>query len=271
MNGVEQLVRRGVAKFAIVLENDQLPHCHLAAGRTVIVFEHVEDGLPQQLQILLREAGDPAGKVGGDKAFRAVEGIGDDVLVAHLGAFFLRVGFGGDGHAGDGDFLRQDGVDAAGKAQLYRPAHLSAVERALDKGGHHRAEGADVKKVLAHKVPNFPIKLGVVFFGGLQVLAHPQILQRLRVAALQGNLILDVDAVAGIVLLDRLHIVADLALEADIGHQPVAGFWVDAGHVAGVRVAVGVAVLHIEQDNKIVAVFDGFRHGYCSSLLVLAV
>ena len=76
-----------------------------------------------------------------------------------------------------------------GKAQLHWPAHLAAVERALDKGGHHRAEGADVKKVLAHKVPNFPIKLGVVLFGGLQVLAHPQILQRLRVAALQGNLI----------------------------------------------------------------------------------
>ena len=91
------------------------------------------------------------------------------------------------------------------------------------------------------------------------------------IATLQGNLILDVDAVAGIVLLDCFHIVADLALEADVGHQPVAGFGVDAGHVAGVRVAVGIAVLHIEQDDKIVAVFDGFRHGYCSSLLVLAV
>ena len=152
MNGVEQLVRRGVAELAVVLENDQLPHCHLATGRAVVMLEHIEDGLPQQLQILLREAGDPAGKVCGDKAFRSVEGIGDDVLVSHLGVFFLRVGLGGDGHAGDGDLLRQDGVDAAGKAQLHWPAHLAAVERALAKGGHHCAEGADVEKVLAHPI-----------------------------------------------------------------------------------------------------------------------
>ena len=88
-------------------------------------------------------------------------------------------------------------------------------------------------------------------------------LQRLGIAAVQGYALLDIDAVIvgiGSVLLQRLYIVADLALQADIGYQTVAGLGVDAGHITGIGVAVGVAVLYIEQNDEIVAVLDRCRH-----------
>src|SRR5699024_5816701 len=119
---------------------------------------------------------------------------------------------------------------------------------------------ADVKKVLAHEIADLTVQRRVVFFGGFQVFVYAQIGQRLGVAALQRHLVLDVDAVTGGVLLGGLDIIADLAFEADVGHQAVAGLGVDAGHIAGIRVAVGVAVFDVEQNDKIVAVFDGFRH-----------
>ena len=52
-------------------------------------------------------------------------------------------------------------------------------------------------------------------------------------------------------------IVADLALEADVGDEPLACLRVEARHVAGIGVAVGVAVLDVEQDDEIVAAVDG--------------
>lgn len=75
------------------------------------------------------------------------------------------------------------------------------------------------------------------------------------------NAVLDVDAVAFFVLFQGLDIVADLPLEADVGHQTVARLGVDAGHIACIGVAVGVAVLDVEQDDEIIAVLDGLRHG----------
>ena len=226
----------------------------------MVVLEHIEDGLPQQLQVFLRETGDLAGQIGRDEAFCTVEGVRYDILAPHLGPLLFGVRLGGDGHAGNGDFLRHNGVDAAGKTKLYRAAHLAAVERAFDERGHHRAEGADVKKVLAHEIADLSVQRRVVFFGGFQVFVYAQIGQRFGVAALQRHLVLDVDAITGGVLLGSLDIIADLAFEADVGHKTVAGLGVDAGHVARVGVAVGVSVFNVEQDDKIVPVFDGLRH-----------
>ena len=47
--------------------------------------------------------------------------------------------------------------------------------------------------------------------------------------------------------------VAHLALEGYIGHQPVAGFGVQARQVAGVGVAVGVAVFHVKNQHEVIA------------------
>src|SRR5699024_12365674 len=67
MDRVKQLVGGGVAQLGIMPENDQLAHGHFAAGRAVVVFEHIQDRFPQELQILLRKAGDLAGQVGRDE------------------------------------------------------------------------------------------------------------------------------------------------------------------------------------------------------------
>src|SRR5699024_1864509 len=182
--------------------------------------------------------GDLAGQVGRDKARGPVQAVGDDVLAAHLGALFLRIRLGGDSDAGDGDLLGQDGVDAAGKAQLDRAAHLAAVQRALDKGCHHRAEGADVVEVPAHEIADFPVQGRVVLFGGFQVLVHTQVAQSFGVAALEGHLVPDVDAVALGVLFGVLDVIADLPLQADVRHQAAAGLRVHTRHIAGVRVPI---------------------------------
>ena len=68
----------------MVAEDDELPHGHLAPGGAVIVFKHIQDGLPQQFQVLLRKAGDFAGQVGRYMSFRPVEAVGHNVLAAHL-------------------------------------------------------------------------------------------------------------------------------------------------------------------------------------------
>lgn len=98
-------------------------------------------------------------------------------------------------------------------------------------------------------------------FGGFQVGVDAQRADGLGIAAVEGNAVLDVDAVAFFVLFQGLDIVADLPLEADVGHQTVARLGVDAGHIACIGVAVGVAVLDVEQDDEIIAVLDGLRHG----------
>ena len=71
---------------------------------------------------------------------------------------------------------------------------------------------------------------------------------------------LHIDPVAGGSFLGQLHIIAHLALEADVRHQPQAGLGIDAGHVAGVGIAIGVAVLHVEEKHEVITVRDG-RHG----------
>ena len=54
----------------------------------------------------------------------------------------------------------------------------------------------------------------------------------------------------------ELHIVADLSLETDVGDEPALGEGVDAWLVAGVGVAIGVAVGDLEEDQDVVAVGD---------------
>lgn len=180
----------------------------------------------------------------------------------------LGVGLGGDGHTSDRDIPEQDGVHTAGKAQLNRAPHLAAVQSALDKGSHDGAEGADVIEIPAHEIPDPAIQLRIGFLRRFQVTLNLQIGQRLGIAALQRHLGLDINAIPGRVLLDGLHIVADLALQADVGHQSAAGFRVGAGHVADIGITVGIAVLHIKENHKIITLLDGLGHGYFSSFLV---
>jgi len=47
--------------------------------------------------------------------------------------------------------------------------------------------------------------------------------------------------------------VSELSFEADIGDQPFEGVRLKSGHVARIRIAVGVRFFTIEQEHKFVA------------------
>src|SRR5918994_4343105 len=66
-------------------------------------------------------------------------------------------------------------------------------------------------------------------------------------------LVLNVDLEALFVAVGEVNVVADLALDRNIGNETLHGFGVDAGQVAGVRIAVGVAIGDIEEENGVVA------------------
>ena len=63
----------------------------------------------------------------------------------------------------------------------------------------------------------------------------------------------------------HIDIVADLALDRDISHEPLHRLGVDAGQIAGIGVSVGVAIPHVEEQDKVVAAVgvggNGIWHG----------
>ena len=161
---------------------------------------------------------------------------------------------------------RDDWVDRAGESQLDRPAHLSAV----DACGHDCAERADIEEVPTH--PFARLVGGVATALALLVVA----LQRVPfgdghvsalVGAVQNRLFLDVDVERRPLILHQTNEVAHLALQRDVGHQPVAGLGVQARQVAGVGVAVRIAVLDVEQQDEVVAVGDGHGHSLSVDLV----
>ena len=243
-----------------MLEDDEFTHGHLAAGGGVIVFKHVEYGLPKQRKVVFGEAGGYAGEIRGDEALCAVERIRHNVLASHFGALLFCVGLGGDSDAGYGDFLRDDRVYGAGEANLHRASDLTTVERAFYKRRHYRAKGADVIIICAHIVAQFAVYFWIALLCGFEILRDAERGYCGSVAAVEGDAVLDVYAVAVLVLFQRFNIVAYFALEAYVGHKAVTGLGVNAGHIACVRIAVGISVFHIEQDHKIIAVFYSFRH-----------
>jgi hypothetical protein len=52
--------------------------------------------------------------------------------------------------------------------------------------------------------------------------------------------------------------IPDLALEADVGNESLAGFGIDTREVARVGIAVGVGILNVEEEDEVVAVFHDF-------------
>lgn len=53
-----------------------------------------------------------------------------------------------------------------------------------------------------------------------------------------------------------LHIVTNLALEADIGDEALSCLEVNAREVPCIRVSVGVAILYVEEIDEVVPVLD---------------
>ena len=76
------------------------------------------------------------------------------------------------------------------------------------------------------------------------------------------------DVIANTVTLRQLDVVTHLALQADVGDKALPCFGIDARQIACIRVSIGVAVFHIEDEHKVISVFD-FAHCYLISCLWL--
>ena len=56
--------------------------------------------------------------------------------------------------------------------------------------------------------------------------------------------------------------IPDLSLQANVGDETVQGVGLEARHVAGVRVAIGIAVSGVEEQRNVVAFGDGVGGGF---------
>ena len=113
----------------------------------------------------------------------------------------------------------------------------------------------------AHILHQLFVDIRIGFFQRLQIrFLVPHRFERGLVAGVERHAVLDVDAETRVILLDRLHIVADFAFEADVRHQSAARLGIDARHVACIGVAVRVAVFHIEKNHEVIPIANHISH-----------
>ena len=147
------------------------------------------------------------------------------------------------------------------KAELNWTTNLAAVERALHKGGHNSAKGADIIKVGTHEVADFDVDIRVFrfelgsncfgFFGaglldGNQIIVDAEFIASGQVASIQRNTVLHINPITGRIFFYGLDVVPNLSLQADVGHDAVTRFGVHARHVICIGIAVRISVLNVE-------------------------
>lgn len=255
-----------------MLEDDDFADGHSAACGGGVVDEHHFEGVPEDVEVFLGEAG-ARSETRHDEAVGLVESVRDGVLATH-GAFFFLILRVRDGHAGDGVALGINRVNRAGEGELDRSANLSARQLSSRKDC---TKGSHIEEGLAHQSRTFNLfvdRLLCVFIfllcSGWRLFAVfyflvLQVFTDLLDDFIEDSFFTDEDVVAGHRLpicqsLGELDAVADFALEADVGDEAVSGLGVDAGEVAGVGVSVGVAVEDVEEEDEVVTVLDGVRH-----------
>ena len=154
---------------------------------------------------------------------------------------------------------RENPVNGPRKGDLHRTAHLSAIEL---RRTHHCAKGAHIKEVLAHPLAGLlDVRwLGVLALGFDLVVAR-EFHERLflitfqRVAAQHKDLV----SRLGGIFVSRCrvaHIIPNLALQANVGDEPLKRLRIKARAVVGVRVSVRIAVLAVKQKDEVVAVLN---------------
>ena len=158
-------------------------------------------------------------------------------------------------HSGDGNIQRQHRVKAFAEGHLHRAAYLTGV----GAGGHHRAKGPHVIEQFAGLFASGIY--GVFVLGPLNARLTPR----------QGDLPVQVhgflheNAHARLTLVGHFNIVADATLGGHVRDEPLHGLRVNAGHIAHVRVAVGVCVGAGHIIQKFVTVLK------CHDLLLLII
>lgn len=58
MYSFKQLVRRSISQLTVVLENNEFAHRHISSRSRMIIFEHIDDRLPQKIQIVFTKVCD---------------------------------------------------------------------------------------------------------------------------------------------------------------------------------------------------------------------
>src|SRR5258708_16198434 len=261
---IEQGLGMGIAHRRGMFERDAPSTGHFPPSRGAVMLEHRTQALEQVSKIGLAEPGSIR-KLGVDEHMGTVERIRHDMLAAHRAVLrplvalvtFLPVGLlllVGGSHASDGDFERQNRFNRARKSNLHRPAHLTGI----DTRAHYRAKGADIEEVVAHefgKRPGLLVALRIEFtvlrdlFG-----VSANRLVGLAMAIVEDRALLHIDAVARLIALGELCIIANLALQRHIADQTFIGFGVHARQVAGVGIAVRIAIGHVEQEDDVVTI-----------------
>src|SRR6266481_592351 len=204
-------------------------------------------------------------QLGVDEDVSAIEPIGHDVLSAH-GAIFgplvavvalLTFGFFllvGGRHARDRDFKRQNRFNRTGKRDLHRAAHLTGI----NTGAHDRPKGAHIEEVVAHEFGQRPglivvLRIQLAVFPNLICIAADRFIS-LAMLLVEYGAFLYIDAIARLVAFRELGVISYLALQRNIADQPLVGLGVHSRHVAGVGIAVRIAVGDVEQENDVEAV-----------------
>src|SRR5918996_819082 len=175
------------------------------------------------------------------------------MLAPHLPFFLINVG-----DAGDRYLKRNNRLDTPRKGQLYWTSQLSRI-RPRRK---HCTEGADVV-VLFAKPPLQIADLASRSSFGLRIVPAALLLRVAHLAGgfagfsdqgIQRSSFLHEDL--AVRATNHLHVVPDLALQANVSHQALIGLGIEARQVAGVGITVRIAVRDVEQVDEIVAILD---------------
>ena len=83
----------------------------------------------------------------------------------------------------------------------------------------------------------------------------------------QNGLFFDVNIISGDIFFRQLNEIADFPFQANIRHQTLVAFHIDARHVSRIRVSVRICVQYVENKHKINFVHDLTQVVcYCSSV-----
>jgi hypothetical protein len=243
---IEEFVGWGTAERGFVFKDEQGSWVHAAsgAGGGLVKLEGVFQGGEEEFEIVVIESS-LLGEERVHEALDFVEAVGDRKFAAH-GALFLDIFLIGYRGAGNGVFAGNNRIDGTGEGDLHGATDLTAIYL----GGHDGAEGADVVVGLAHPRRCFVFDFGFHGFG--RCFANGFVSS--FVLEVVDGTFGEIDPLAVLVFAGQCDEVADLAFEADVGDEALAGFNVDAWEIAGIGVAVGVCVLGVEEEEEVVTV-----------------
>ena len=274
LDQLEQLVRRGAAQLCLpdtllfvrvrshmFEQNQRRHHGHFSLAGRMVVLIHIENRFKQDVQVVVVKARF-CGKICADKPAHLIQAEGNQLFAAHgaqgilipfclvglIVCHFSTFHIFCNGHAGDGDIQRQNGVQTFAEGNLYRAPNLSGI----GTGGHHRAKGTHI---IVHLTGLFPSLInGVSGFGAF---LHTGFLLGSCNMPVDVGALLNDDAHTRLAAIGGLHIIADAALGCHVGDVPLHGLGVNAGGIAHIRVAVGVGVGAGNIIEKLVSILNG--------------